>query len=191
MMDEFLHIDKTFEKSVLIDGQINDREFDGCTFRNCDFSGSTFSGCTFVDCEFLDCNLSMAKFPKTGLKTAVFRNCKLLGIRFDACDDFLFNVSFFDSTLDYSWFIGKKMPKTLFSNASLKGVNFSNADLSSSDFAGSDLADAVFDETKLDGADCSSARNYRIDPQFNSLKKAKFSLDGLHGLLDKYQIDIR
>lgn len=191
MTADFIHIDQTFERVAFVNDSLSGREFDGCTFFGCNFSGSAFVGCTFIDCEFADCNLAMLGLAKTGLKNVSFKRCKILGVRFDGCDDFLFQVGFYGCTLDYAWFSGKKMPGTSFSDCTLKGVNFSNADLGKADFSGSDLTDAVFDETKLDGADFSTALHYSIDPQFNSLRKAKFSLDGLHGLLEKHQIDIR
>lgn len=190
-MDEFLYIDTAFERTVLLESVVEGREFDGCTFRNCDFSGTRFGGCTFIDCEFLDCNLSMAQLPGSFLKSVTFRDCKIMGVRFDLCENFLFEVRFFDSALDYSWFSDKKMPKTPFRNCSLKGVNFVGTDLTASDFTGADLTDAVFDGTNLERADLCEARNYRFDPQSNQLKNAIFGLGGLHGLLDKYQIIIK
>src|SRR5690606_5322754 len=165
VMDEFLYIDRVFEKLVSFDAKVSNREFDGCTFKNCEFSNAVFSQCTFIDCTFLDCNLSMAKLPATSLKTVTFKDCKLLGIRFDECDDFLFNVGFIDSALDYSWFTVKKMPKTNFTNCSVKGVNFSNCDLTGSDFSGANLDGAVFDNTVLKSADFQTAHHYKIDPE--------------------------
>lgn len=190
MMDEFLYIDRTFEKLVQFEARIGNREFDGCTFKGCDFSDSTFSECTFIDCTFIGCNLSMAKLPQTGLKTVTFKDCKLLGVRFDACDNFLFKVDFLGSALDYSWFIGKKMTKTNFAGSSLKGVNFANCDLTGADFADTNLDGAIFDDTNLKAADFSTAYNYKIDPESNTMAKAKFSMHGIPGLLDKYDIRI-
>jgi len=173
-----------------MDAKIANREFDGCVFRNCDFSNTVFTECTFIDCEFLDCNLSMAKLPGTGLKTVAFIQSKLLGIRFDECNDFLFAVNFRDSLLDYSWFTAKKMQKTAFINTSLKGVNFANADLTASVFDNTNLEGAIFDETVLVSSDFTTAYNFRIDPEQNPMKKAKFSTAGIVGLLDKYDIKI-
>jgi uncharacterized protein YjbI with pentapeptide repeats len=190
MMDEFLYIDKTFEKLVQFDARVANREFDGCVFKNCEFSNSVFSECTFIGCTFSNCNLSMAKLPQTALKTVTFKDCKLLGIRFDECEDFLFNVNFYDSALDYSWFNGKKMQKTIFGKCSLKGVNFSNCDLTDADFGQSNFDGAIFDNTNLKSADFSTAVNYRIDPEFNPMQNAKFSEYGVRGMLDKYDIRI-
>lgn len=190
MTQDFINIDKTYEKVAFFNERISNREFDGCMFRNCDFSGTVFFECSFLDCEFIDCNLAMAKLPATSLKTVAFRECKLLGIRFDECDDFLFAVSFTDCTLDYSWFSRKKMPKTPFVNSSLKGVNFESTDLTASVLDNCNLEEAVFDETNLTGADFSTAYHFRIDPELNTIKKAKFSVSGIPGLLDKYDIRI-
>jgi len=190
MTQDLINIDKTYEKVVFFGDRLNNREFDGCVFRNCDFSGTTFFECVFIDCEFFDCNLAMAKLPATSLKTVIFRESKMLGIRFDECDDFLFSVNFTDCTLDYSWFSRKKMPKTRFDHSSLKGVNFENTDLTSSIFDHCNLEEAVFDSSNLTGADLTTAYHFRIDPELNTIKKARFSISGIPGLLDKYDIKI-
>lgn len=189
-MEDFINIDKTFEKLLRPDAKIGGREFDGCIFKNCDFSNTIFSECQFIDCQFIDCNLSMVKFPATGLKTVAFKDSKLLGIRFDECEDFLFGVVFQDCILDYSWFTNKKMQKTGFTNCSLKGVNFSGCDLTLATFSNSNLDGAVFDNTVLKAADFTTAYNYKIDPEINPMPKAMFSVNGIPGLLDKYNIVI-
>jgi hypothetical protein len=42
----------------------------------------------------------------------------------------------------------------------------------------------------LEKADFRTAFNYSINPETNRIKKAKFSKEGLNGLLDKYDIEI-
>jgi fluoroquinolone resistance protein len=42
----------------------------------------------------------------------------------------------------------------------------------------------------LEKADLRTAYNYSIDPSINKIKKAKFSLPGVVGLLSKYDIEI-
>ncbi|OQA01530.1 MAG: hypothetical protein BWY70_00347 [Bacteroidetes bacterium ADurb.Bin408] len=44
--------------------------------------------------------------------------------------------------------------------------------------------------TNLEKADLRTAFNYIIDPELNHIKKARFSLRGISGLLAKYNIDI-
>jgi uncharacterized protein YjbI with pentapeptide repeats len=189
-MEDLLYFQKTFNKEIYIDKRINNREFEECIFKNCDFSNSDFSNTTFMDCEFIDCNLSMINLSGTFLKTVVFKNCKLLGIQFQSVQDFLFNVQFQDCVLDYSSFANKKMPKTKFNSCSLKEVSFIGANLNHSIFENCNLERAIFNETELSGSDFRTAYNYTIDPEFNPMKKAKFSTQGIIGLLDKYDIKI-
>jgi len=189
-MEDFIHIDKTFNKVIYFDKKISNREFDGCIFKNCDFSNNIFLECVFIDCEFIDCNLAMVKFPATSLKTVAFTKSKLLGIRFDECVDFLFSVNFTECIVDYCWFTNKKLQKTKFVNCSMKDVNFSSADLTSAVFENCNLEGAIFDETTLAAANFTTAYNYKIDPEMNPMRKAKFSIAGIPGLLEKYDIKI-
>ncbi|MBG6109579.1 uncharacterized protein YjbI with pentapeptide repeats [Flavobacterium sp. CG_9.10] len=189
-MEDLIHIQKTFDKVIWINKRINNREFEDCVFKSCDFSNSNFSNNTFMDCEFIDCNLAMTDLTGTSLKTVSFKNCKLLGIHFNTCTDFLFSVNFQDCVLDYSSFANKKMPKTKFNACSMKEVTFGGANLTNSVFENCNLDNAVFNDTQLAGVDFTSAYNYKIDPEFNPMKKAKFSAQGIPGLLDKYDIKI-
>ena len=179
-MEDLLHINKTFEKVVAIGSSIQHKEFEGCIFKHCDFSNSDFSNNTFLDCEFIDCNLSMWQVANTSLQSVFFKKCKVLGIQFQSCTDFLFQVNFEDCILDYASFANKKMPKTKFVSCSMKEVNF----------VGTNLTQAVFDHTILEKTDFRTSYNYSIDPEINRIKKARFSILAVSGLLDKYDIDI-
>ncbi len=113
-----------------------------------------------------------------------------MGIDFRECDDFLFQVSFENCILDYSSFMGKKMPKTSFAATSLKDVNFTQTKLTGAIFKEADLSGAIFNQTDLSTANFVTAFNYSIDPELNTIKKAAFSTDGLQGLLTKYNLKI-
>jgi uncharacterized protein YjbI with pentapeptide repeats len=189
-MESLTHEGKIFEKIVYAEKTIKGREFQNCTFKKCDFSNSDFSYNRFLDCRFESCNLSMMKFRGSTLGGAVFVNCKIMGVNFSDCDNFLFTPQFDTCILDYASFMSKKMVKTSFLRTSLKEVNFIQANLSGSVFDHADLADAVFNQTDLTGADLSTALNYTIDPELNTIKKAVFSTFGLAGLLTRYQIKI-
>jgi uncharacterized protein YjbI with pentapeptide repeats len=132
----------------------------------------------------------MTQLAGTSLKTVLFKDCKLLGIPFNACNDFLFSVSFQESVLDYSSFANKKMPKTQFNTCSMKEVTFIGTNLTNSTFENCNLDNAIFNDTQLAGVDFRTAYNYKIDTEFNTMKKAKFSSQGIVGLLDKYDIKI-
>ncbi len=179
-----------FENESFAEQSIKNREFQDCTFLKCDLSNAAFTHNKFLDCTFENCNLSMLKLNSSTLSNAVFKNCKILGVIFSDCQDMLFSVGFDSCMLDYSSFMGKKMVKTRFSRTSLKEVNFSRAILTGSVFDDTDLSGAVFNQTELGGCNFINACNYSIEPELNKVRKASFAMDGLHGLLEKYQINI-
>ena len=132
----------------------------------------------------------MAKLEKTAVKDIQFKECKLLGVHFETCDEFLFAVGFENCLLNLSSFYKRKLKKTKFINCSLHEADFAEADLGSSVFDNCDLANAIFQHTNLEKADFRTSYNYSIDPELNKIKKAKFSIPSVTGLLDKYDIEI-
>ncbi len=187
--------EKTHDKENFINvsysGQrVSNTEFDRCTFLNCDFSGSVLSETDFINCRFESCNFAMAKLSGTGLKDVNFIDCKLIGINFDHCSDFLFAANFQKCVLDYASFFKKRMKNARFTNCSMKEVDFSSTNLSGAQFGNCDLSMAVFNQSNLEKADFRTAFNYAFDPGANKMKKAKFSSSGLAGLLGKYNIEI-
>jgi fluoroquinolone resistance protein len=189
-MDTLVQDDKVFENQTYADTIISGREFNACTFKKCDFSNGNFSGNKFIDCVFDGCNLSVIKLTKTTLSTTKFINCKVLGVNFTDCADFLFSVEFDGCILDYSSFMQKKMVKTRFTKSTLKEVTFTQANLAGSIFDNCDPNGAVFNRTDISSANFVSAYNYDIDPELNLIKKASFSAQRLPGLLNKYQLKI-
>lgn len=189
-MIETWHEDRNFRNENYSGQKLMQTEFDACTFLNCDFSDSDFSDSDFINCTFINCNLTMTKMAGTGMKNVHFSGCKLIGVNFEVCSNFLFAVNFEKCTLDYSVFTGKKMKKSLFAACLLREVDFSEADLSQADFQNSDLSDSIFHRTNLEKANFITAINYTIDPEENRVRKAKFSADGLSGLLRKYDLEI-
>ena len=189
-MESVVHEDKTFENVNYTEKVIKGREFQSCKFSKCDFSNSDFSYNKFLDCHFESCNLSMMKLKGVTLNNAVFTHCKIMGVNFMDCIDFLFSVQFDSCILDYASFMGKKMVKTRFVKTSLKEVNFSQTNLSGSVFQETDMTGAIFSQTDLTSANLANAVNYTMDPELNIIKKASFSAHGLPGLLVKYNIKI-
>ena len=69
-------------------------------------------------------------------------------------------------------------------------MDFTQADLSNAAFNTCDLIRAKFENTNLEKADFRTSYNYSINPALNRMKKAKFSVAGIYGLLDNYDIVI-
>ncbi|MGI4804119.1 MAG: pentapeptide repeat-containing protein, partial [Janthinobacterium lividum] len=102
--------------------------------------------------------------------------------------DFSFSVSFENCVLDYASFSRKKLRNTIFKKCKLQEANFMESDLTGSVFADCDLSRTLFSNTILNEVDFTSAYNFSIDPEKNKLKKAKFVVAGLQGLLEKYNL---
>jgi fluoroquinolone resistance protein len=165
-------------------------EYERCSFVNCSFADVDLYNITFLECEFENCNFSMAKLNNTGLKSVTFENCKLVGVQFDRCNPFLLAMRFDNCQLNLSSFYKLKLKNTHFNNCMLHEADFTETDLTGSNFENCDLLNAIFDHTILEKTDFRSSFNYSIDPETNLIKKAKFSREGVSGLLDKYQIEI-
>ena len=172
-------VDFSFQK-------MNRTDFEECEFVNCVFTD--LSRLSFIDCHFKNCNLSNSKTVDTALKSCKFSGCKLLGMNFSASKDFIFEVHFEDCLMDYVSFDRKKLNKSSFTRCKLHGANFTEADLSKSTLVNCDLYDALFSGTNLSSVDLTSAINFIIDPELNNIKKAKFTLQGLPGLLQRHHI---
>lgn len=189
-MAEKFYQDEVFEQAELSELFSTPAEFDNCTFNNCSFASANLSGSVFIDCKMNDCDLSNAELKETGLKGVAFNNCKMLGLLFYNCSKFLFSISLNNCQLNYSSFFQVKLPKVKFSHCDFLETDFTEADLTGCIFDNCNLAGARFEQTKLKQADLHTALNYSIDPNINQIRKAKFSLQGVPGLLDAYDIEI-
>ena len=92
--------------------------------------------------------------------------------------------------LQLSSFYKLKIKKTIFKSTKLEEVDFTETDLSGSVFENCDLHKTIFQQTILQKTDFRTAINYSINPEENNIKKAKFSLPDVVGLLNNYDIEI-
>jgi Pentapeptide repeats (8 copies). len=114
----------------------------------------------------------------------------MMGLHFENCNESGLSVSFNNCNLNHSSFYHTKLKRTTFRNLKLHEVDFTECDLSSSVFDNCDLTRAIFEHTIIEKADFRTSFNYSFDPEKNRIKKARFSLAGIAGLLDKYDIEI-
>jgi uncharacterized protein YjbI with pentapeptide repeats len=165
-------------------------EYDECTFIHCDFSGVDLSSSVFTDCVFTGCNFSMSKLNGTSFSKVKFMDCKMIGIHFETCNPFMFTVFFKHCILDLSSFHGMKIPAIQYVHCSMREADLTDTNLTGAIFTGSDLYMTVFQQTNLEKADLSEAHHFHINPVANKVKKAKFSREGLEGLLVGFDIKI-
>jgi len=190
MMEQKYNQEEIFEKIDFTQNSIPKGIYEYCQFSNCDFSNSDLSDVKFMDCEFYCCNPSMTKLIGTVLRDIVFNESKLLGMQFENCNDLLLSVKFTNCNLSHSSFYKVNLKMTIFENTKLHEVDFTECNLSSSIFDNCDLSRAIFDNTNIEKTDFRTSCNYSINPEINRIKRAKFSLPEVVGLLGKYDINI-
>lgn len=183
-MEEVYVEGKTFDKAE----QLAKGEYENCTFDHCVFTD--LSNIKFIECTFMHCNLSLATLSNAAFRDVTFNDSKMLGLRFDSCNKFGFDIKADNCNLNNVSFYQMKLIKTKLSNSTMKEADLSECDLSGSVLHNCDLAGAVFDRTVLEKADLRTSYNYSINPENNRIRKAKFSMNGIAGLLDKYDIVI-
>ena len=108
----------------------------------------------------------------TTLSEIEFLGCKILGVQFNECRRFL------------------KLKEACFNKCDLQEADFTETDLTNASFQECNLYRAIFDHANLEKADFRTSNYYSINPETNRLKGARFSLNGLPGLLERYGIII-
>ncbi len=89
-----------------------------------------------------------------------------------------------------SSFYQMNLKNSKFKECSLIKVDYSEVNMMGLVFEKCDFNYAVFQRTNIEKADFRTSKNYSIDPESNNIKNAKFSLNGVGGLLNKYNIKI-
>ncbi len=181
---------KTINKIDYKQNPLPKGEYENCIFTNCEFSNADLSDNKFVDCSFTGCNLSLATLANTAWRTVAFKDCKMLGLHFEKCQELGFSVSFENCNVSQSSFYRVKLKKTRFVKSQLHEVDFAECDLTGASFDQCDLMLALFENTILEKTDFRTAIHFSIDPSNNRMKKARFSFSGLPGLLSKYDIEV-
>ena len=182
--------DKTYKNQDYTVTDLQKAEYDNCTFINCNFNACYLSSITFLDCQFIDCDLSNSKTSDTTYKDVIFKNCKLLGVLFNDCNQLLMSITFDKCQLNFASFYQVKLISTTFTNCQFDKTEFTEANLTKCIFDNCDFSHAVFLNTNLEQANFLTSYNYTIHPGNNKIKGAKFSKDQIHGLLDAYKIHI-
>lgn len=167
----------------------------GASFQNCRFESITFletswSAAHFTDCRFINCNLSLVKLLECRFHNVLFKECKLVGLSFYKCDKRFFSVGFDQCIIQGCNFSDVKMPKTDFKKCKIRETFFTNTDLTEANFSESDFNESIFHACLLSKANFVDAKNYAIDLQTNSVKKAKFSLPEAINLLKSFDLEL-
>jgi len=166
---------------------IQNSEFENCIFEKCIFIESIFNNCRFIDTSFSDCSVSANKPYNSQFVNVVFKDSKVMGFDWTKAKNVRL-LSFERCNISYSNFSYIKLSELKLLECVAKEVNFNEADLSNGIFTKTDFSGSVFSQTNLTKADFSQAFNYGIDVNFNTIKKAKFSLPEAASLLKSLDI---
>jgi fluoroquinolone resistance protein len=184
--------DQTFRRVNYAGKQVNRRIFDQCVFANCTFAEAVFANCKFRDCTFRECDLRLAQVPGATFTNTGFERSKVTGVNWTTSawpKGGLFTpVHFTDCDIGLSVFFGLDLRKIQIVRCSAKGADFAEADLTQANCTGTDFTESRFLHTDLTEADFTGATNYSIAASMNTLKKTKFALPEVIGLL--YGLDI-
>jgi fluoroquinolone resistance protein len=187
--DARVYYQQTFSKLTLTDETIEGVSFEECKFEGCSFTTCKFISCKFVICKFSGCTLSAITPTNSRFSEVKFSGSKAIGFDWAKAariDD----LQFSDCQINYSNFGFLKTPKIKIINCEAKEVDFLEADMNNGVFTNTDFEKSRFFKTNLSGADFRGARNYFIDVQNNTIKKARFSLPEVLGLLKGLDIII-
>ncbi len=165
-------------------------DYENCIFESCNFSDGYLDNQNFMVCSFLECNLSNTNVANTQFKEVLFDHCKMMGVKFEDASDFLMDFTFEHCALEFSSFRALNLKKTRFLNCKLNEVDFTKTDLTASVLEKCDLERATFEHTILEKVDFTTAFNFKLDPNNNQLRNAKFHIEGLPSLLVAHQLKI-
>jgi len=189
---EFL--EREFEELSGDKVEILSTDFEDCVFRRCAFPGAIFRACEFTSCTFLQCDLALVRLTNSSFSGCRFEDSKLIGVNWAearwAASKLWRPVHFVRCVLDHSTFLGLDLTDVSFEECVAHDVDFREANLTRALFRGTDLDRSLFAGTDLTEADLSGARNYRIHPAENKIKKAKFSMPEAMSLLEGLDIDL-
>lgn len=149
--------------------------FDNCTFIKCDFSKSLISSCKFTECVFINCDLTLSVLKSSTFNDVKFEKSKLTGISWSSCDE-PFDVEFESCNISQNSFHLMDLRKMKFRNSLIKDTGFEECNLEKAIFDNCDLEQTVFLNNNLKKSDFQTSKNYLIDPKYNEIEKAEFSL---------------
>lgn len=171
-------------------GDLRDARFEACTIEGADWTGKDLRGARFEECTLLECDLSNVRTLGLGLQDVMFQGCKVVGFDFASCNTLGLVVRLEECVADSAYFEGMDAKGVAWKGGRAHGADFTGANLEGAVFDGVDLTDAVFERTRLEGADFRSATGWRIRPDENRVRGAKFRREDLEGLVSGWHLDL-
>lgn len=179
-----------FENLKIADKDLKGYLFEDCNFSSCVFDQISFEDVIFTSCIFIKCSFIMTSLNGTTMNDVFFNKCRLMGLNFTNCNEFLLNISFEQTILENIFISDKKLKKLKLSDCKLKDCDFMRIDFLQSNFSNSDFTNVTFSDCNLEKADFRASSGYFINPETNKIKNALFSLPEAQSFLTFLNIKI-
>ena len=132
----------------------------------------------------------MSTLKSCTLNDVTFISSKILGVSWSNCQE-PFDVKFDKCNISQNSFHLLDLRKMKFLNSQILDTGFEECNLEQSLFDKCNLEHTVFTNNNLKKANFESSKNYLIDPKYNDLKDAKFSLPEALSFLSLLPIKIK
>ncbi|MCC8166074.1 MAG: pentapeptide repeat-containing protein [Planctomycetes bacterium] len=176
------------------DADIRKATYVECRFENCHFDTMALVDVVLTNCVFSDCVFRNVDVSGLRLQNTVFHTVACIGIDWSEVGHtgklFPLFKEISGCTLKFNSFYKTKLSKTPIVGSALLDCAFIGCDLTGCVFRESDFLNTNFQDCDLSNADFRQARNYRINTASNRLRKARFSVPEVFGLLDNLDIVI-
>lgn len=189
LFKEKYYENETFE-NVEWSEDLQDIEFCDCTFRNSSLQSTRLIHCNFDRCEFVQSNLSLVEIVHTAFLDTRFTDCKMIGVVWSATAGFL-SAAYDNCLLNNNSFADMNLTRFTFSSCSFIEASFYHTKLAHAVFHDCDLSGCQFSQVDLSHADFTTARNYVISAEKNTLHKTQFSLPEAQSLLANFDIVLK
>src|SRR5258708_15639352 len=119
-----------FKGLTIANGQIDQKEFNACTFIKCSFPETAFIDCRFTGCTFQKCDLRMITIAGCSFKNTRFEESQVIGINWTETVwgkdklTFVKPVDFIGCVLNHSTFLGLNLKKVVLSKCIAHNVSF-------------------------------------------------------------------
>lgn len=187
------HDSKRFE-GMRYDSDIESNEYAECLFEQCQFMDMALRNVVFSNCVFTGCTFRNVDMSGLRMQNASFQDCAFIGIDWSEVRRtgklFPLFKEIGGCTLKFNNFFKMKIPKISIVDSSLLDCAFMECELAGSVFRNVDFQDTTFQDCDLSKADFREARNYKINTTSNRVRKARFSLPEVVGLLDNLDVII-
>ena len=188
------HFDENFTSLAYENQKFENKRFENCKFSKCDFNNATFINCKFVDCDFASCNLASIDVSLSSFNDVSFEDCKLIGVNWTQAKwpqiKLASPLQFYRCNMSHSSFYALELREIIIEACKAHDVDFRDGDFSNGSFADTDLKESAFMHTHLKSVNFINAINYRINPNENTINKAKFSMPDAVNLLYGFDIEI-